>query len=114
MDIFAKLDDDKQSFEKLGITFEEKAFFDILVKVRDTHKFVYADEKCIVLAKAIKKLVETNSEYVDWLNRSDIKDKLKLDLTILLYQNGYPPEWDNEVFIQVIEQAENFKKYSGE
>ena len=114
IDIFAKLDDDKQSFEKLGITFEEKAFYDILVKVRDTHKFVYADEKCIVLAKAIKELVETNSEYVDWLNRSDIKDKLKLDLTILLYQNGYPPEWDNEVFAQVIEQAENFKKYSEE
>ncbi|MCL2290723.1 MAG: HsdR family type I site-specific deoxyribonuclease [Bacteroidetes bacterium] len=112
IDIFAKLDEDKQSFEKLGITFEEKAFYDILVKVRDTHQFVYADEKCIMLAKAIKELVETNSEYVDWINRNDIKNKLNLELTILLYQNGYPPDWNDEVFTQVLEQAENFKRYS--
>jgi len=32
--------------------------------------------------------------------------------TMLFYQNGYPPEWDNEVFTQVLEQAENFKRYS--
>ncbi len=29
----------------------KKAFYDILVKVRDDHGFPYADEKCIVLAK---------------------------------------------------------------
>ena len=35
-----------------------------------------------------------------------------MDLTILLYQNGYPPEWDEEVFEKVMEQAENYKKYA--
>lgn len=35
-----------------------------------------------------------------------------MDLTILLYQNGYPPEWDEEVFEKVMEQAENFKANS--
>lgn len=35
-----------------------------------------------------------------------------MDLTILLYKNGYPPEWNDEVFDKVMEQAENFKKYS--
>ncbi|MDR1975066.1 MAG: HsdR family type I site-specific deoxyribonuclease [Bacteroidales bacterium] len=112
IDIFSKLDEDKKSFEKLGITFEEKAFYDILVKVRDTHKFTYADEKCILLAKAIKELVENNAEYVDWINRDNIKNQLRLDLTILLYKNGYPPEWNEEVFTQVLEQAEKFKKFS--
>jgi len=114
LDIFGKLEEEKKAFDKLGITFEEKVFYDILVKVRDTYRFEYADEKCIVLAKAIKELVETNSEYVDWLNRYDIRDKLKLELTILLYQNGYPPEWDYEVYRQVMEQAESFKRYSNE
>ena len=33
-----------------------------------------------------------------------------MDLTALLYKNGYPPEWDEEVFEKVMEQAENFKK----
>ena len=33
--------------------------------------------------------------------------------TVLLYKNGYPPEWDEEVFEKVMEQAENFKQYNG-
>src|SRR5699024_9272258 len=37
LNIIKDLDEDKTSFEKMGITFEEKAFYDILVKVRDTH-----------------------------------------------------------------------------
>ncbi|RXZ28643.1 type I restriction endonuclease subunit R [Fusobacterium necrophorum] len=103
---------DKMSFEKLGITFEEKAFFDILIKVRNEHNFEYADEKCLILAKEIKKLVDDKSKYADWSTRNDVKSELNMDLTILLYKNGYPPEWNDEVFDKVMEQAENFKKYS--
>ena len=110
--IFKDLQDDKTSFQKLGITYEEKAFYDILVKVRDDHGFPYADEKCLVLAKKIKELVDDKSQFADWSTRDDIKNQLNMDLTILLYQNGYPPEWDEEVFEKVMEQAENFKKYS--
>lgn len=103
---------DKTSFEKLGISYEEKAFYDILVKVRDDHGFPYAEEKCLLLAKKIKELVDDKAQYADWSTRDDIKNQLNMDLTILLYQNGYPPEWDEEVFEKVMEQAENFKKYS--
>jgi type I restriction enzyme R subunit len=110
--IFTDLKADKTSFEKLGITYEEKAFYDILVKVRDEHKFKYEDEKCLVLAKKIKELVDDKSQFADWSSRDDIKNQLNMDLTVLLYKNGYPPEWDEEVFEQVLEQAENFKKYA--
>jgi type I restriction enzyme R subunit len=109
--IFADLQADKTSFDKLGITYEEKAFYDILVKVRDEHKFKYEDEKCLILAKKIKELVDDKSQFADWSSRDDIKNQLNMDLTILLYKNGYPPEWDEEVFEQVLEQAENFKKW---
>jgi type I restriction enzyme R subunit len=110
--IFADLKEDKTSFEKLGITYEEKAFYDILVNVRDEHQFKYEDEKCLVLAKKIKELVDDKSQFSDWSTRDDIKNQLNMDLTVLLYKNGYPPEWDEEVFEQVLEQAENFKKYA--
>ena len=110
--IMNDLQADKTSFEKMGISYEEKAFFDILVKVRDDHGFPYADEKCLVLAKKIKELVDDKSQFADWSTRDDIKNQLNMDLTVLLYQNGYPPEWDEEVFEKVMEQAENFKKYS--
>ena len=112
MQILKELQDDKSSFEKLGITYEEKAFFDILVKVRDDHGFPYEDKKCLVLAKKIKELVDDKAQFADWSTRDDIKNQLNMDLTVLLYKNGYPPEWDEEVFEKVMEQAENFKKYS--
>lgn len=110
--IIKDLQEDKSSFEKLGITYEEKAFYDILVKVRDDHGFKYEDEKCLVLAKKIKELVDDKAQFADWSTRDDIKNQLNMDLTVLLYQNGYPPEWDEEVFEKVMEQAENFKKYT--
>ena len=110
--IMQDLQVDKSSFEKLGITYEEKAFFDILVKVRDDHGFPYADEKCLILAKKIKELVDDKAQFADWSTRDDIKNQLNMDLTVLLYKNGYPPEWDEEVFEKVMQQAENFKKYS--
>lgn len=110
--ILQDLQEDQTSFEKLGISYEEKAFYDILVKVRDDHGFPYAEEKCLLLAKKIKELVDDKAQYADWSTRDDIKNQLNMDLTILLYQNGYPPEWDEEVFEKVMEQAENFKKFA--
>lgn len=112
--ILNDLKDDKASFEKLGITYEEKALYDILIKVRDDHGFPYAEEKCLVLAKKIKELVDDKAKFADWSTRDDIKNQLNMDLTVLLYKNGYPPEWDEEVFEKVMEQAENFKKYNGD
>lgn len=89
----------------MGITYEEKAFYDILVKVRYDHGFKYEDEKCIILAKKIKELVDNKAQFADWSKRDDIKNQFNMDLMILLYQNGYPPEWDEEVFEKVMEQA---------
>ena len=96
----------------MGISFEGKAFYDILVKVRDDHGSPYADEKCLILAKKIKELVDDKAQFADWSTRDDIKNQLNMELTVLLHHNGYPPEWDEEVFEKVMEQAENFKKYS--
>lgn len=110
LEILKALQEDKISFEKMGISYEEKAFYDILIKVRDDNDFVYEDSKCLILAKAIKELVDDKSQYADWASRDDIKNQLNMDLTVLLYKHGYPPEWDEEIFEKVMEQAENFKK----
>lgn len=107
--ILRDLKEDQESFEKMGITYEEKAFYDILVKVRDEHGFPYAEEKCIALAKAIRALIDDKSQYADWSTREDIKSQLDMDLTVLLYENGYPPQWNDEVFEKVMAQATNYK-----
>lgn len=107
--LMRELENDRNSFEKMGISYEEKAFYDILINVRDKYKFPYENEKCIVLAKKIKELVNDKAQYTDWSNRNDIKSQLKIDLVILLYENGYPPQWNEEVFNMVLEQAEYYK-----
>ena len=43
---------------------------------------------------------------------ADIKAELKADLIILLAENGYPPVDRDEVYTEIFEQAENFKKYN--
>jgi type I site-specific deoxyribonuclease, hsdR family len=111
LNLLKELDADRDSFSELGISLEEKAFYDILVSVRDAHQFDYADEKCLILSQKIKVLVDDNAQFSDWALRDDIKNKLNMELTLLLYQNGYPPQWNSEVFDKVLEQAENFKRY---
>ena len=111
LDLLKQLQEDQSSFEELGISLEEKAFFDILTHVRDEHQFDYDDEKCVVLAKKIKELVDDNLQFAEWNVRDDIKNKLNMELTLLLHNNGYPPQWNEEVFEKVMEQTENFKQY---
>lgn len=65
----------------------------------------------MTLAKEIAKHVSDKAKYADWSTREDVKSELNMELTMLLYKNGYPPEWDDEVFDKVMAQAENFKKY---
>jgi type I restriction enzyme R subunit len=101
---------DSEKFKELGITFEEKAFFDVLTEVRDNHKFEYSDERCIELAKKIKLLIDDTAVYADWLNNTNLRNKLASQLTVLIYKEGYPPEWDEEVFKKVLDQVENYKK----
>ena len=38
--------------------------------------------------------------------------KLKMDLILILAEYGYPPMTNDEVFKEIFEQAENFKKYN--
>ena len=57
-------------------------------------------------------MVDDKSKYTDWSNRTDIQAELKMDLIILLSENKYPPVTHDEVYKEVLEQAENFKKYS--
>lgn len=112
MDIFHDLKEDKTSFEKMGISFEEKVFYDILVRVRDTHGFEYADEKCLDLARKMKPIVDDKIQYANWSTHGRIRSAFARDLIVLMVNNGYPPDGQPEAIEKVIAQAENFKKYN--
>ena len=93
------------------VTFEEKAFYDILKALTIKYDFIYPDEKLIELSKKVKTVVDDKARYTDWSQRDDIKAELKVDLIILLAENDYPPVDRDEVYKEIFEQAENFKKH---
>ena len=96
--------------DELGIDFQEKAFYDILKELCIKYDFKYPDDKMIELAKAVKDLVDGQSKFPDWNKRDDIKSALKVGLILLLDEFGYPPVERDEVYVEIFEQAENFKK----
>ncbi len=96
--------------DAMGIDFEEKAFYDILKSLCAKYDFTYPDDKMIELAKSVKTLVNTQAKYPDWNKRDDIKSALKVGLILLLDEHGYPPVERDEVYTEIFEQAENFKK----
>lgn len=98
------------SGDDLGIDFEEKAFYDILKSLANKYDFSYPDDRLLHLAKEVKVIVDDKSRYTDWSERSDIKAELKVDLILLLGENDYPPVDRDEVYKEIFEQAENFKK----
>lgn len=120
LQILKEMQADRESFRKVGLTFEEKAFYDILMALRDQYNFEYGEdkvvngvtvnEKCKSLAKKIKEIIDTKSSFADWLNNQIIRDQLKFDIKVCLIKNGYPPQYSPEVFRKVMEQVENFEE----
>jgi len=118
--ILKEMNADRKSFRKVGLTFEEKAFYDILMALRDQYNFEYGtdkvidgisvNDKCRSLAKKIKGIIDTKSSFADWLNNQIVRDQLKFDIKVCLIKNGYPPQYSPEVFRKVMEQVENFEE----
>ena len=120
--ILREMNADRESFRKIGLTFEEKAFYDILMALRDEYNFEYGkdkivdgisvNEKCSSLARKIKEIIDAKSSFADWLNNQNVRDQLKFDIKVCLIKNGYPPQYSPEVFRKVMEQVENIEEHS--
>lgn len=90
------------------IDFQLKAFYDILEFVQKKHGFEFDQNKMWELAKEIKREVENTAKYPAWRDRDDLKAKLKMEIIVKLHQYKYPPITQEEVYKEVLEQAENF------
>ena len=90
--------------------------------LRDQYNFEYGtdvvtdgiriNDKCQMLAKKIKEIIDAKSSFADWLNNQIVCDQLKFDIKVCLIKNGYPPQYSPEVLRKVMEQVENFEENS--
>ena len=118
--ILQDMQEDRKSFRKIGLTFEEKAFYDILLHLKDKYNFEFGEDKIVdgtvvndkikSLSCKIREILDAKSSFADWLNNTRVREQLKWDIKICLTKNGYPPQYTPEVFREVMEQVENFKE----
>ncbi|PVZ65660.1 type I restriction endonuclease subunit R [Pelagibaculum spongiae] len=109
--LMGELKTEMNSFEDLGISLEEKAFYDILKKIADKYQFDYQEDRLLILAAKVKQVVDDKAAFPDWNNRADIQAELRVALIMLLSKNGYPPVTYAEVYKEVFDQAEHFKAH---
>lgn len=112
--LMADVANERTAGDSMGLSFEEKAFFDILKSVAAKYGFIenFPDEKLTDLAKQVKEMVEEQADVEDWMNRPDLRATLKMNVVVLLARAGYPPKIRDEVFKDILEQAENFKRHN--
>ena len=102
IDLYHALKKERDSFSDMGIDFEEKAFYDILKELTKRYDFNYPDDRLVLLAREVKKVVDDKAKYTDWSQRDDIKAELKVDLIILLAKHDYPPVDRDEVYKEIL------------
>lgn len=113
--LLQQIKDEQNSFEAMGIDYEEKAIFDILVAVAEKFQFEFPESENIELAKEIRAALRDKEKYADWANSAQIRALMQADIIMILAKHGYPPtppEIYEKVYSDILEQAENFKKYS--
>ncbi len=120
LNILHSMQEDRKSFRKIGLTFEEKAFYDILIHLKDKYNFEFGEDKIVdgtvvndkikSLSRKIREILDAKSSFADWLNNTRVREQLKWDIKICLTKNGYPPQYTPDVFREVMEQVENFKE----
>lgn len=93
-----------------GISFAGKVFSDISQAVVSEHRLEYPHNKMLEPDKRSKAIVDDQSTYLDWYARDDIKAELQVDIILLMDEFGFPPVVIDDVYKEVLEQAENYKR----
>lgn len=95
---------DRQEGEKLGLTADELAFYDALVKPQAIKDF-YENEELISITKELADTLRKNRT-IDWQKRESARAKMRMIIKKLLKKHKYPPEGMEDAVQTVITQCE--------
>ena len=109
LDIIVDMIDSKQSGNEMGLSLDEKAFYDILDYIIKEYDFQYDYGKLPQIAKDLKKCADDACTTLDWMSREDVQASLKVDIVMLLADNGFPPDVREGVYQKIFQQLEVYK-----
>jgi len=104
--------DQKDDGEKMGLTPQEKAFYDILKHTALLFDFPYDLNRLPEMAKEMRSCVDNICSKLDWSTREDVKDDLKWNIAKIMQKFGFPPTYIDGVYDDIFSQMENYKRYS--
>ena len=91
---------------KLGLSVEEKAFYDALTKPEMVRK-VYTDEQFVALTKELTEVLRKNRT-IDWRHKESARAQMRVMVKRLLKKYKYPPEGAEEALQTVMAQCDNW------
>ena len=98
--------DAEQQGNDLGLTNEEKAFYDALTRPQAVKDF-YSNEQLVSLTKDLTDMLRKNST-IDWNRREAERANMRRLVKRLLKQYKYPPEEAEDAIAVVLKQCEQW------
>jgi type I restriction enzyme R subunit len=100
----AAIAEDHKAGEQLGLTVEEKAFYDALLKPAAIKDF-YSNETLVQITKELTQML-SKSRTIDWQKKEQARAEMRSMVKRLLKKYKYPPEGQEEALNTVISQCE--------
>ncbi len=98
------LDAATKAGKEMGLTEDEKAFYDALA-ANDSAVTAMGDDKLKLIAAELISQVK-KSVTIDWTLRESARAKIKVIVKRILNKHGYPPDLQEEAVKTVLAQAE--------
>ena len=90
----------------LGLTSEEKAFYDALSTPEGVRQ-AYSDEEFVALTKELTEVLHTNRT-IDWNRKESARAKMRVLVKRLLKKYKYPPEGAKKALETVMRQCDHW------
>ena len=100
------LKDNEEEADKLGLSVEEKAFYDALTRPEMVRQ-VYSDEEFVALTKELTEILRKNRT-IDWRHKESARAQMRVMVKRLLKKYKYPPEGAEEALQMVMAQCDNW------
>lgn len=111
MELAAGIKREEEDGNELGLTSEEKAFYDAISKPQAVKDF-YDNDQLVGLTRELTETLRKNRT-IDWNKKESARAQMRVMIKRLLKKYKYPPEGANEALETVMKQCDNWADNDG-
>ena len=108
IEVAKKIREEQLKGKKLGLSEDEKAFYDALADCKEAIDVLGNDNLKIIVVELINMI--RKSVKIDWTMRENVQAEIRLKVKKILKKYGYPPSGEKHAIDLVLEQAGKIAK----